>query len=96
MFQIERYQEAAVITLMAQGNRQMYLGTQACTMVELDQLLGKTIDKGVAPNAVVVIKADRMVSSESLRQVAEVCLRKGLKVVLAGGGRRTSLQEASQ
>lgn len=96
MFQIERYQEAAVITLMAQGNQQMYLGTQACTMVELDQLLGKTIDKGVAPDAVVVIKADRMVSSESLRQVAEVCLRKGLKVVLAGGGRRTSLQEASQ
>lgn len=96
MFQIERYQEAAVITLMAQGSQQMYLGTQACTIAELDQLLEKKIDKNGAPNAMVVIKADRMVSSESLRQVAEVCMRMGLKVVLAGGSSGAAAETKSQ
>jgi hypothetical protein len=59
-------------------------------------LLEKKIDKNGAPNAMVVIKADRMVSSESLRQVAEVCMRMGLKVVLAGGSSGDAAETKSQ
>lgn len=93
LFQLERYEEAAVITMTADGTQAMYLGTKSVSMVELDALLDQQLENGTSANAAVVIMADRMVSSDSLRQVAEICMRKGLRVVLAGSGRGTPKEQ---
>ena len=95
LFQMERFQEAAVLTLTAEGTERLYLGTQSVTLVELDEQMAKLMDQGNVTNASVVIKADRLVSSEALRQVAEICMRKGFRVILAGGMQAEAVKEKS-
>ena len=87
LFQLERYEDAAVITMTAGELQELYLGTQRINLVELDARLDEQLEKSSGSNRAIVIMADRMVSSENLRQVAEICLRKGLRVVMAGSGR---------
>jgi biopolymer transport protein ExbD len=87
LFQLERFQEAAVITMTADGLRGLYLGKQRMEMTELDAALDRQLQSTGGPNRAIVIMADRFVPSEQLRQVAEICLKKGLRVVMAGGGR---------
>ncbi len=87
LFQLERYQEAAVITMTADGLRGLYLGKQRIEMAQLDAALDQQLQSTGGPNRAIVIMADRFVPSEQLRQVAEICLKKGLRVVMAGGGR---------
>lgn len=89
LFQLERFEEAAVVTMTADGTQKMYLGTKSVTMLELDAMLDEQLQHGTSANPAVVIMADRMVTSDALRQVAEICMRKGLRVVLAGAGRGT-------
>lgn len=87
LFQLERYEDAAVITMTAGELQELYLGTQRINLIELDARLDEQLEKSSGNNRAIVIMADRMVSSENLRQVAEICLRKGLRVVMAGSGR---------
>jgi biopolymer transport protein ExbD len=87
LFQLERYEDAAVITMTAGELQELYLGTQRINLIELDARLDEQLAKSSGNNRAIVIMADRMVSSENLRQVAEICLRKGLRVVMAGSGR---------
>lgn len=86
LFQLERYEEAAVVTMTAEGSDRLYLGTQSITLKELEPLLDDQIHGGIRENSAIVIRADRLVPSDALRQVAEICMRKGLRVVLAGAG----------
>lgn len=95
LFQLERFDEAAVITMTAEGTKGIYVGTQSVSLTELDTVLDRQLLQSSRANATVIIMADRMVSSDSLRQVAEVCMRKGLRVVLAGSGRGTPKQKES-
>ena len=87
LFQLERYEEAAVITLTADGGRELYIGTQRISLVDLDAKLDEKLQSSLGMNRSIVIMADRLVPSEQLRQVAEICLRKGVRVVMAGSGR---------
>ncbi len=87
LFQLERYDEAAVITMTSDGLQDLYLGTQRINLIELDARLDEQLEKSAGANRAIVIMADRLVPSESLRQVAEICLRKGVRVVMAGSGR---------
>lgn len=87
LFQLERYEEAAVITMTAGDLQELYIGTQRISLTELDVQLDEQLEKSAGANRAIVIMADRLVSSEQLRQVAEICLRKGLRVVMAGGER---------
>jgi biopolymer transport protein ExbD len=96
LFQMERFQEAAVLTLTAEGAERLYLGTQSVSLAELDQQMAKLMEQGNMTNASVVIKADRLVSSEALRQVAEICMRKGFRVVLAGGIQAEAAEKKAQ
>lgn len=87
LFQLERYEEAAVVTMTANGSGELYVGTQRIQMTELDARLDEQLQSSSGANRAIVIMADRLVPSEQLRQVAEICLRKGLRVVMAGAGR---------
>jgi biopolymer transport protein ExbD len=86
LFQLERYEEAAVVTMTADGTDRLYLGTRSIAFKELEPLLDEQLRTGRRENSAIVIRADRLVPSDALRQVAEVCMRKGLRVVLAGAG----------
>ena len=86
LFQIERFEEAAVVTMTADGPDRLYLGTRSISLKELDPLLDEQLHSGRRENSAIVIRADRLVPSDALRQVAEICMRKGLRVVLAGAG----------
>jgi biopolymer transport protein ExbD len=86
LFQIERFEEAAVVTMTADGTDRLYLGTRSISLKELDPLLDEQLHSGRRENSAIVIRADRLVPSDALRQVAEICMRKGLRVVLAGAG----------
>ena len=87
LFQLERYEEAAVITMTANGLQELYIGTQKIPLIELEARLDEQLEKSTGANRAIVIMADRLVPSDSLRQVAEICLRKGVRVVMAGAGR---------
>ncbi len=87
LFQLERYEEAAVVTMTADGGGELYVGTQRIHVQELDARLDEQLQSSSGANRAIVIMADRLVPSEQLRQVAEICLRKGLRVVMAGSGR---------
>lgn len=87
LFQLDRYEEAAVITMTAGDSQELYIGTQQISLPELDARLEEQLEKSTGANRAIVIMADQLVPSEKLRQVAEICLRKGLRVVLAGGAR---------
>lgn len=86
LFQIERFEEAAVVTMTADCTDRLYLGTRSISLKELDPLLDEQLHSGRRENSAIVIRADRLVPSDALRQVAEICMRKGLRVVLAGAG----------
>lgn len=86
LFQLERFEEAAVVTMTADGTDSLYLGTRSISLNELDPLLDEQLQSGRRENSAIVIRADRLVPSDALRQVAEICMRKGLRVVLAGAG----------
>ena len=90
LFQLERYEEAAVITMTANGLQELYIGTQKIPLIELEARLDEQLEKSTGANRAIVIMADRLVPSDSLRQVAEICLRKGVRVVMAGAGRGVS------
>ncbi len=96
LFQMERFQEAAVLTLTAEGAERLYLGTRSVNLAELDEHMAELMEQGNRTNSSVVIKADRLVTSEALRQVAEICLRKGFRVILAGDMRSEAAEEKSQ
>lgn len=87
LFQLEHYEEAAVVTMTADGGGELYVGTQRIHVQELDARLDEQLQSSSGANRAIVIMADRLVPSEQLRQVAEICLRKGLRVVMAGSGR---------
>lgn len=87
LFQLDRLEEAAVITMTADGLRELYIGKQRIDISHLDVALDEQLAKTGGVNRAIVIMADRFVPSEHLRQVAEICLKKGLRVVMAGGGR---------
>ena len=87
LFQQESYEEAAVVTMTADGGGELYVGTQRIHVEELDARLDEQLQSSSGANRAIVIMADRLVPSEQLRQVAEICLRKGLRVVMAGSGR---------
>lgn len=89
LFQLERYEEAAVITMTASGLQELYIGTQRIQLADLEARLDDQLAKSTGANRAIVIMADRLVPSDSLRQVAEICLRKGVRVVMAGAGRGT-------
>lgn len=86
LFQLERFEEAAVVTMTVDGTDSLYLGTRSISLNELDPLLDEQLQSGRRENSAIVIRADRLVPSDALRQVAEICMRKGLRVVLAGAG----------
>lgn len=96
LFQMERFQEAAVLTLTAEGAERLYLGTRSVNLAELDEHMAELMEQGNRTNSSVVIKADRLVTSEALRQVAEICLRKGFRVILAGDMCSEAAEEKSQ
>jgi biopolymer transport protein ExbD len=85
-FQVDRYEEAAVITLTSDGLKQMYWGTQSVNFDKLNELLDDQVTKGFTANSAIVIRADKNVSSELMRQVAEISVKKGFRVVLAADG----------
>jgi phosphomannomutase len=58
--------------------------------------MAELMEQGNRTNSSVVIKADRLVTSEALRQVAEICLRKGFRVILAGDMLTEAAEEKSQ
>lgn len=87
LFLQESYEEAAVVTMTADGGGELYVGTQRIHVEELDARLDEQLQSSSGANRAIVIMADRLVPSEQLRQVAEICLRKGLRVVMAGSGR---------
>ena len=97
IFQLERLREAAVITMTVGGSSQMYFNKKQVGLAQLEQELDLLAEEGVAAGSAVVIMADRLVSSEDLRKVAEACVLKGFRVVLAGGAeRRGSGRTANQ
>jgi biopolymer transport protein ExbD len=85
IFQLERVREAAVITMTVGGSSQMYLDTKLVTLAELEKGLDLLAEDGAASRSSIVIMADRLVNSDELRKVAEICVLKGFRVVLAGG-----------
>jgi biopolymer transport protein ExbD len=93
IFQLEHIREAAVITMTAGGTSQMYLDTKQVSFAELEKSLDVMAEEGAASGSSIVIMADRLVSSESLRKVAEFCVRKGFRVVLAGGSESREMDQ---
>jgi biopolymer transport protein ExbD len=84
-FQLSRYEEAAVITLTSEGLKQMYWNTQIINLDRLNELLDEKVAKGIDSNSTIVIRSDKNISSELMRQVVEICVKKGFRVVLAAG-----------
>lgn len=84
MFQVERFEEAGVITLTAGDNARMYWNSKSVSMLELTNLLDETAAHRSAANAAVIIRADALVSHELVQQIDELCLKKNLRVVHAG------------
>jgi biopolymer transport protein ExbD len=85
IFQLERVREAAVITMTVAGSSEMYLNTKRVSFTELEKDLDLLAEDGAASGSSIVIMADRLVSSDELRKVAEASVLKGFRVVLAGG-----------
>lgn len=82
-FQIDRYPRAVVLTLTADVEGRVFWGREAIEPAELERRLQEKKWPGVEEGAI-IIKADRFVTSERLRAVAELCLAQGFKVILAG------------
>lgn len=84
-FQLERYQETHVITLVpGEGGPRYYLGRDAVDLVGLRGRLQQLHDEGAPARSVILLRADQAVSFGAARQVEEMVLGLGFRVALLG------------
>jgi biopolymer transport protein ExbD len=85
IFELASIPEAAVITMPSAGASRLYFNQMAVSFLQLEEQLEKMEQTGKGASQAIVIRADRHVDSAALREVAELCARKGFRTVLLGG-----------
>jgi biopolymer transport protein ExbD len=83
-FQMDRQADATVITVTAGDPPEYWIEREAVSLAELSERLEERRGSDTSPATTVLLRADRGVSVEVQRQVAEVALQKGFRVYLLG------------
>ncbi|MGD7653233.1 MAG: hypothetical protein ACQCXQ_08470 [Verrucomicrobiales bacterium] len=84
-FQLERFQDALVVTIgPGEEAPRIHLGRDSVTMEELGERLDKLADDGAASNALVLLKTDKGTPVGIERAVMELVVGKGFRAALMG------------
>ena len=83
-FQMERYRNAHVVTIVAGDPVKLYFGRQSVGIDRLSELLDERRKDGDEVRSTVLLRADAKTPVEVERNVEEMILHKGYRVVLVG------------
>lgn len=84
-FQIERYQDALVVTLgQGESGPHIHFGRDAVTMTQLAERLDKLRADGAPAKAMLLLQSDVGSSVGVEREVTELALDRGFRVALVG------------
>lgn len=84
-FQIERYQDALVVTLgQGESGPRIHFGRDAVTMTQLAERLDKLRADGAPAKAMLLLQSDVGSSVGVEREVTELALDRGFRVALVG------------
>ncbi len=84
-FQMERYQDALVVTLgPGEPGPQIHLGRDSVTQAELSERLDKLRADGVSAKTIVLLQTDTGTPVGVEREVTELVLSKGFRVAMVG------------
>ena len=83
-FQLERQEDRAVITVTADNPPVYWLERQQVSLSQLSEQLDARRQGDQSPTSTVLLRVDKGVSVETQRNVAEIALQKGFRVLLLG------------
>lgn len=84
-FQLERYQETHVITLVpGEDGPRHYLGRDAVSPAQLRERLQLLHDEGAPARSIILLRADQAIPMGAARRVEEMALGLGFRVALLG------------
>lgn len=84
-FQLERYQDALVVTLgPGEGEPRIHFGRDSVTLADLAERLEKLRADGAAAHAIVLLQTDAGTPVGVERQVTEMVLEKGFRLAMVG------------
>lgn len=84
-FQLERFQDALVVTLgPGEGAPRIHLGRDSVTMEDLAGRLEKLHAEGAPGNAIVLLQTDAGTPAGIEREVMELVIGKGFRLALVG------------
>ncbi len=83
-FQMERFEDPLVITVTAGDPPAVFLGHEQIAMEQLGTRLDEARHSGEVEGRMAVLRFDAMIPAAVERQVAELALARGYRVVLAG------------
>jgi biopolymer transport protein ExbD len=83
-FQMERQADATVVTITGEDPPEFWIEREQVTLGQLSERLDARRGSETSPATTVLLRADKGVSVETQRQVAEIALQKGFRVYLLG------------
>ena len=89
-FQLEQQEDRAVVTVTADNPPVYWLERQQVTFSELSEQLEARRQGDWAPTSTVLLRVDKGVAVETQRNVAELALQKGFRVLLLGQPERAT------
>ncbi len=93
-FQMDRYRNGHVVTIVAGDPVRLYFGRQVVSIDHLAELLDEKRKEGDEVRSTVLLRSDEKTPVETERMVEEMVLHKGYRLVLVG--RPAQLGEASK
>lgn len=83
-FQMERQSDATVVTITAGDPPEYWVEREPVSLGQLSERLDARRGDEASPATTVLLRADKGVSVETQRNVAEIALQKGFRVYLLG------------
>jgi biopolymer transport protein ExbD len=83
-FQMERQADATVVTITGGDSPEYWVEREQVSLGQLSERLDARRGSEASPATTVLLRADKGVSVETQRQVAEIALQKGFRVYLLG------------
>ncbi len=83
-FQMERQADATVVTITGGDPPEYWVEREPVSLGQLSERLDDRLGSDASPATTVLLRADRGVSVDTQRKVAEIALQKGFRVYLLG------------
>ena len=95
-FQMERQSDATVVTITAGDPPQYWVEREPVSLGQLSERLDARRGDEASPATTVLLRADKGVSVETQRHVAEIALQKGFRVYLLGQPEAAAAAESEE